>query len=50
MGQIERVAWKHIYYLYKISQWEFAVRGSNLKPVLCDNLGGCDGLGGGREV
>ena len=32
----------------KCSQWEFAV--GNPKPVLCNNLEGLDGEGGGREV
>ena len=36
--------------IYKIdSQWEFAVW-YKLSLVLCDNLEGWDGVGGGREV
>ena len=31
-------------------QWEFAVGCRELKLVLCDNLEGWDGMGGGREV
>ena len=32
------------------SQWEFAVCLRELKPGLCDNLEGWDGVGGGREA
>ena len=32
------------------SQWELAVCHRELNPVLCDNLEGWDGVGGGREV
>ena len=36
-------------YVKKI-QWEFAARLRELKPVLCDNLEGLDGVGGRREA
>ena len=32
------------------SQWDFAVWHRELNPVLCDNLEGWDGVGGGMEV
>ena len=32
------------------SPWEFAVWCRKLKPGLCNNQEGCDGVGGGREV
>ena len=32
------------------SQWEFALRCRELKLVLCDNLEGWDGVGGGKEI
>ena len=32
------------------SQWEFAVWLRKLKQMLCINLEGWDGVGGGREV
>ena len=32
------------------SQWEFAVWLKELKPELCNNLEGWDGVGGEREV
>ena len=31
------------------SQWKFAIWLRELKPVLCDNLAGWGGMGGGRE-
>ena len=48
VGQMERVAWKHILTLCKMdSHWEFAVWLRELKPGPCDNPEGWDG-GGGR--
>ena len=32
------------------SQWEFAIGLTELKPGLCNNLEGWDGVGDGREV
>ena len=32
------------------SQWEFSVWLREVKVLLCDNLEGWDGVGGGREV
>ena len=32
------------------SWWEFLYDAGSSKPVLCDNLEGWDGVGGGREV
>ena len=51
VGQMERVAWKHIHYHMKIdSQWELAAGLRKLKPLLCDNLEGWDEVGTRREV
>ena len=37
--------------VYKIdSQWEFAVWFRELKPVICDNIVGWDGVESGRVV
>ena len=32
------------------SQWEFAIKHRELKLVLCDDLEGCDGVGGRSKV
>ena len=32
------------------SQWEFAVSHREFNSVLCDNLGGVDGMGDGRKL
>ena len=43
--------WNIYFIIYKIdSQWEFAVWHKELNLVLCDNLEGWDGVGGGGEV
>ena len=34
----------------KYSQWELAAWLRELKPRLCNNLEGCDGEGGGKEL
>ena len=48
-GQMGRVAWKYTHYHVWNSQWGFAVWLRELKPELCDNLEGWDGVGSGRE-
>ena len=51
MAQIERVAWKYIYYHIKTdSQWESSVCHRELNPEICDNLEGWGGMGEGMEV
>ena len=42
VGQIERIAWKHITVRKIDGKWEFAVWHSELSPVFCDNLKGWD--------
>ena len=48
---MERVAQDPYTNMCKIdSQWEFAVWLRELKPGLCDNLEGWDGVGGRSEI
>ena len=47
--------WEHSMKTYtlpcvKHNQWEFAIWRRELKLVLCENLEGWDGVGGGKEV
>ena len=44
---MERIAYIYTTICKIDSQWEFAVWLRELNPVLCDNLDGWDGVGGG---
>ena len=49
VGCTERVIWKLITICKIDSQWEFAIRCRELKPMLYDNLEGWDEMEDGRE-
>ena len=48
---MEKVAWKHIpYQLKERTSRDLLCDSGSSNPMLCGNLEGWDGLGGGREV